>query len=83
MGHIGEHVTLDDPAFIHESAWLYGKVYVGPGASNSISIWLQMEVSSYDSFTTSGTFQIESAIPGPAALAVFAVFGVSTRRRRG
>ncbi len=35
MGHIGEHVTLDDPAFIHESAWLYGKVYVGPG----VSIW--------------------------------------------
>ena len=33
MGHIGEHVTLDEPAYIHESAWLYGKVYVGPGAS--------------------------------------------------
>ena len=33
MGYIGEHVTLDDPAYIHESAWLYGKVYVGPGAS--------------------------------------------------
>jgi len=33
MGHIGEHVTLDDPAYIHESAWLYGKVYVGQGAS--------------------------------------------------
>ena len=33
MGHIGPHVTLDDPAFVHESAFLYGKVYVGPGAS--------------------------------------------------
>ena len=33
MGHVGEHVTLDDPAYIHESVWLYGKVYVGPGAS--------------------------------------------------
>ena len=33
MGYIGEHVTLDDPAYIHESAWLYGKVHVGPGAS--------------------------------------------------
>ena len=33
MGYIGEHVTLDDPAYIHESAWLYGKVYVGPGGS--------------------------------------------------
>ena len=35
MGHIGDHVTLDEPAFIHESAWLYGKVHVGPG----VSIW--------------------------------------------
>ena len=33
MGFISDNVTLDDPAFIHESAWLYGKVYVGPGAS--------------------------------------------------
>ncbi|MAN47123.1 MAG: gamma carbonic anhydrase family protein [Alphaproteobacteria bacterium] len=33
MGHIGTDVTLDNPAFVHETAWLYGKVYVGPGAS--------------------------------------------------
>ena len=33
MGYVGEHVTLDKTAYIHESAWLYGKVYVGPGAS--------------------------------------------------
>lgn len=33
MGHIGEHVELDDPALVHDSAQLYGKVYVGPGAS--------------------------------------------------
>lgn len=33
MGHIGEHVTLDEPAFVHESALLYGKVHVGKGAS--------------------------------------------------
>ena len=33
MGFISDSVTLDDPAFIHESAWLYGKVYIGPGAS--------------------------------------------------
>lgn len=33
MGHISDSVILDDPAFIHESAWLYGKVTVGPGAS--------------------------------------------------
>lgn len=33
MGHISKNVTLDNPAYIHESAWLYGKVYIGPGAS--------------------------------------------------
>lgn len=33
MGHIGKDVTLDDPAFIHETALLYGKVYIGPGAT--------------------------------------------------
>ena len=33
MAHIGKHVTLDNPAFIHDSALLYGKVTVGPGAS--------------------------------------------------
>ena len=35
MGQIGQYVTLDEPAFIHESVWLYGKVHVGPG----VSIW--------------------------------------------
>lgn len=33
MAHIGPHVTLDQPAFIHDTAQLQGKVYVGPGAS--------------------------------------------------
>ena len=33
MGHISDSVTLENPAFIHESAWLYGKVTIGPGAS--------------------------------------------------
>lgn len=33
MGHIGDHVTLEEPAFVHESALLYGKVHVGKGAS--------------------------------------------------
>lgn len=33
MPHIGPAVTLADPAFIHETAWLYGKVWIGPGAS--------------------------------------------------
>lgn len=35
MATIGKHVTLDNPAFIHDSAILHGKVYVGPG----VSIW--------------------------------------------
>lgn len=33
MGHVGQDVTLDNPALVHESAQLYGKVHVGPGAS--------------------------------------------------
>lgn len=33
MGFISDHVTLDNPAFIHESAWLYGRVTIGPEAS--------------------------------------------------
>lgn len=33
MPHIGPLVTLDNPAFIHDTAQLQGKVYVGPGAS--------------------------------------------------
>lgn len=31
--HIGPQVTLNNPAFVHDTALLYGKVYVGPGAS--------------------------------------------------
>lgn len=33
MPHIGPGVTLDDPAFIHDSANIYGKVHIGKGAS--------------------------------------------------
>lgn len=33
MGHIGKGVTLDDPAFIHDTALIYGHVHIGPGAS--------------------------------------------------
>ncbi|TCL09133.1 carbonic anhydrase/acetyltransferase-like protein (isoleucine patch superfamily) [Shimia isoporae] len=33
MGHIGKNVTLDDPAFVHDSALLYGNVHIGKGAS--------------------------------------------------
>ena len=31
--HIGPHVELDSPAFIHNTAQIQGKVYVGPDAS--------------------------------------------------
>ncbi len=31
--HIGPQVTLNDPAFVHGTAQLYGKVTIGPGAS--------------------------------------------------
>ena len=33
MPHIGPNVTLDDPAFIHDSAQIQGKVHVGKSAS--------------------------------------------------
>ena len=33
MGHIGPNVHLDNPAFVHDSAHIYGKTYAGPGAS--------------------------------------------------
>ncbi|MEM9013033.1 MAG: gamma carbonic anhydrase family protein [Pseudomonadota bacterium] len=33
MPHIGPHVTLDEPAYIHDTALLYGKVIVGKDAS--------------------------------------------------
>lgn len=33
MGHIGEDVILEDPAYVHETALLYGKVAIKPGAS--------------------------------------------------
>lgn len=35
MGHIGAEVELDNPAMVHDSACLYGKVYLGP----DVSIW--------------------------------------------
>ena len=33
MAHIGKHVLLDKPAFVHDTAHLYGKVRVEPDAS--------------------------------------------------
>lgn len=33
MSHIGPDVTLEDPAFIHDTALIHGKVRIGRGAS--------------------------------------------------
>ncbi len=33
MGEIGPDVVLDNPAYIHPSAYIYGKVHIGNGAS--------------------------------------------------
>lgn len=33
MGHLGPQVKLDRPAFVHDTALLYGRVEIGPGAS--------------------------------------------------
>jgi carbonic anhydrase/acetyltransferase-like protein (isoleucine patch superfamily) len=33
MPDIGPHVTLDNPACIHDSALIYGKVHLSPGSS--------------------------------------------------
>jgi carbonic anhydrase/acetyltransferase-like protein (isoleucine patch superfamily) len=33
MPHIGPHVTLDNPAFVHDTALIYGKVHLSPGSS--------------------------------------------------
>ncbi|MGB0505766.1 MAG: gamma carbonic anhydrase family protein [Pikeienuella sp.] len=33
MPHIGPDVTLDDPAYIHDTSLIHGKVSIAPGAS--------------------------------------------------
>ncbi|MDQ2089069.1 gamma carbonic anhydrase family protein [Marimonas arenosa] len=33
MPHLGPEVTVDDPAFIHDTALIHGKVWLGPGSS--------------------------------------------------
>ena len=33
MGHVGEQVMLKDPAFIHDTALLFGRISIGEGAS--------------------------------------------------
>ena len=38
MGHIGGDVTLDDTTYVHETAYIYGKVSMGAGSS----VWPQV-----------------------------------------
>lgn len=38
MGHIGTDVTLDASTYVHESAYIYGKVTIGAGSS----VWPQV-----------------------------------------
>lgn len=38
MGHIGDGVTLDASTYVHESAYLYGKITMGAGSS----VWPQV-----------------------------------------
>ena len=38
MGHIGADVTLDDTTYVHETAYIYGKVSMGAGSS----VWPQV-----------------------------------------
>ncbi len=35
MPYLGPEVVLDEPAYIHDTALLHGKVYLGPG----VSVW--------------------------------------------
>jgi hypothetical protein len=63
----------DNAAFANE---------IGPGAFTSIGLKLQFNLTPGDSASVSGIFQIEQ-VPGPASLAVFAIFGaISGGRRR-
>jgi MYXO-CTERM domain-containing protein len=55
---------------------------IGPGAFSSIALKLQFDLSAGDTASVTGIFEI-TEVPGPAGLAVFALFGlVGTRRRR-
>jgi hypothetical protein len=55
---------------------------IGPAAFSSIALKLQFDLSAGDTASVTGIFQI-AEVPGPAGLAVFALFGmVGTRRRR-
>lgn len=44
MGHLGPDVTLDNPAYIHDSALIHGRVYLGPGSSVWPNVVMRAEV---------------------------------------
>mgnify|MGYP001797392107 CR=1 FL=1 len=44
MGHIGQEVVLDAPAFIHDSALLYGKITISEGASIFANVVMRSEI---------------------------------------
>lgn len=54
----------------------------GPAALTQIGIQLKFTLSAFDSATVTGQFDVIAAIPGPASLALLAVFGALTPARR-
>lgn len=44
MGHIGQEVVLDAPAFVHDTALLYGKITISEGASIFPHVVMRSEV---------------------------------------
>ena len=53
----------------------------GPAALTEIAVKLKFTLSAGDSASVTGTFDVQ-AVPGPAGLAAFAMFGAFGRRRR-
>jgi hypothetical protein len=53
----------------------------GPGGNSTIALRLDIDLSGGDNANVLGYFEIE-AIPAPAALPAFAIFGMATARRR-
>lgn len=64
--------NADDDTFVNEA---------GAGVNDSISVWLKVEVSGFDSVNIIGTFEL-TPVPAPAALPAMGLFGLVARRRR-
>jgi MYXO-CTERM domain-containing protein len=54
---------------------------LGPEALTTISVWLKIELSPFDTANIVGTFEV-APVPGPAALPLLAAFGLAMGRRR-